>query len=102
VGETDALRLRHGAYYREFAFVVRDHVFGPGQVEWGTRLARERDNLLVAMARALDSHNVDLAFGLFCELPAIGPAQVNELVFFDPARCSSCPAPLTIPAMPTP
>jgi predicted ATPase/class 3 adenylate cyclase len=83
-GETDALRLRHGAYYQEFAAAVRDHVYGPGQVEWGARLARERDNLLVAMARALDSHNVDLAFGLFCQLP-VGPAQINDLVFFDPA-----------------
>jgi predicted ATPase/class 3 adenylate cyclase len=90
-GETDALRLRHGAYYREFAAVVRAQIYGLGQVEWGARLARERDNLLVAMARALDSRNVDLAFGLFCQLPAIGPAQINELVAFDPEPLLALP-----------
>jgi len=85
------LRLRHGTYYQEFAAAVRDHVYGPGQVEWGARLARERDNLLVAMARALDSQDVDLAFGLFCPLPAIGPAQINDIVFFDPAPLLALP-----------
>jgi predicted ATPase/class 3 adenylate cyclase len=90
-GETDALRLGHGAYYEEFAAAVLAHIYGPGQVEWGARLARERDNLLVAMARALDSQNLDLAFGLFCHLPAIGPAQINDLVFFDPAPLLALP-----------
>jgi predicted ATPase len=90
-GETDALRVRHGAYYQEFAAAVQAHIYGPGQVEWGARLARERDNLLVAMARALDSHNVDLAFGLFCQLAVVGPAQINDLVFFDPAPLLELP-----------
>jgi hypothetical protein len=83
-GETEAMRARHAGYYAEFATEVTRHIFGPGQLEWGARLACERDNLHAAMVYALDTMNVDLAFGLFCELP-IGPWQINELVIFDPA-----------------
>ena len=66
------------------------HLGGPGQVEWGARFARERDNLHAAMAYALDTQNVDLAFGLFCRLPA-SHAQVNQLVVFDPAPLLALP-----------
>ena len=44
--ETDVLRARHCDHYTEFAGVVRGHSYGPGQIEWGARLARDRDNLL--------------------------------------------------------
>ena len=88
--DTDALRLRHADYYTAFAGVVQSHFYGPGQVEWGARLAREHDNLLAAMAYALDTQNVDSAFDLFCKLPSIG-LQVNEVVAFDPAPLLALP-----------
>ena len=89
-GDTDRLRLRHAEYYAQLAGVVRSHSFGPEQPEWGARLAREHDNLLAAMAYSLQTENLELAFGLFCQLPGLG-IQVNELVVFDPAPLLGLP-----------
>jgi predicted ATPase/class 3 adenylate cyclase len=83
-GETETLRAGHAGYYAGFAAEVAAHIYGPEQLEWGARLARERDNLHAAMAYALDTENLDLAFGLFCHVPA-GPEQINDVVVFDPA-----------------
>jgi predicted ATPase/class 3 adenylate cyclase len=89
-GDTDRVRLRHADHYTEFAGVVRSHVYGPDQVEWGARLAREHDNLFAAMAYALDIQNVDLAFRLFLQVPATG-VQIDDLVVFDPAPLLALP-----------
>src|SRR5262249_7405193 len=88
--ETDRLRLRHADYYTDFATVVQRHVYGPGQIEWAAQLARDHDNLLAAMAFALDTQNVDLGFRLFCQLPVLG-VQVNEVVVFDPTSLLALP-----------
>jgi len=82
VGDTDRLRQRHAEYFAEFAGVVLSQIYGPEQIKWGARLARDHDNLLAAMAYALDTLDVDLAFGLFCQIPIYG-AQVNDVVAFD-------------------
>ena len=84
-------------YYTEFAGAVQSHVYGPGQVEWGARLAREHDNLLAAMAFALDTENVGPRVRALLPSSRSG-VQVNEAVLFDPARSSRCPAPPSIPA----
>jgi predicted ATPase len=92
-GDTDRLRRRHAEYFTDFVRTVQGHVFGPEQIEWAARLAREHDNLLTAMAFALDIHDRDLAFGLFCQIPgliAFG-VQVNDLVLFDPAPLLALP-----------
>ena len=89
-GETDTLHLRHARYYAEFIGDVNAHLYGPGQAEWGARLARERNNLLAAMAYALDTQNVDLAFGLFCERPA-DAFQINDVLVFDPEALLALP-----------
>ena len=83
IGDTERLRHRHAEYFTEFARVVLTQIYGPGQTEWGARPARDHDNLLAAMAYALDSHDADLAFGLLCQLPFFF-AQVNDAVVFDP------------------
>jgi predicted ATPase len=82
-GETDALRARHCDHYTELAGLVQAHSWGPGQVEWGARLAREHDNLLAAMAFALDIQDVERALELLGQLPVAG-MQVNDVVVFDP------------------
>jgi predicted ATPase/class 3 adenylate cyclase len=89
-GETDRVRLRHAEYYAQFAGVVASHIYGPDQVEWGARLARERENVLAAMAYALDTENVDLAFTLFLQVPATG-VQIDDLVVFDSAPLLALP-----------
>ena len=88
--ETDNVRFAHARYYAAFASTVATHIFGPGQVEWGSRMAREHDNLLAAMAFALDRQDLDLAFDLFCRLPSIS-VQINDLVVFDTAPLLALP-----------
>ena len=83
VAEIEKLRVRHARYYAEFGGVVTSYLFGVEQPEWGARFASERDNLLLAMAFALDREDVDLAFELFCQVPW-GGLQINDLVIFDP------------------
>jgi predicted ATPase len=83
-GETDTLRARHADHYIEFAGVACRGIWGPKQLDWGARLAREHDNLLAAMAFALDTQDVERAMGLLCAVPGVG-FQVDNPVVFDPA-----------------
>ncbi len=62
--ETETLRSRHAAYYRDFAGVIHDEWRGPHQVEAGRRFAAEHENLLSAMGFAVDRGDVDLALEL--------------------------------------
>ena len=96
-GETDTFRARHCDYYSEFAGDVRDHSYGPEQIEWGARLARERDNLFTAMAFALDTHDVERAMTLLSGSPT-RRLQVNESWSSTRNRSWRCPEPPTIPA----
>jgi predicted ATPase/class 3 adenylate cyclase len=70
-GETETLRSRHAAYYRDFARVVNGELRGPHQVEAGRRFAAEHENLLSAMSFAVDRGDVDVALEL---LTASAPA----------------------------
>ena len=90
VSETEACRVSHARYYGQLVGEVSSHIYGPGQREWGARLAREHDNLLLAMAYALDRQDVDLAMGLFCPVPFLS-VQMNDLVFFDPTPILALP-----------
>jgi predicted ATPase len=90
VSETEPCRVRHARYYGELVGEVDRHIYGPGQREWGVRLAREHDNLILAMAYALDRQDVELALGLFCPVPFLN-VQMNDLVFFDPTPILDLP-----------
>jgi DNA-binding CsgD family transcriptional regulator/tetratricopeptide (TPR) repeat protein len=48
-GHEDAVRRRHGGYYRDLAARARADLFGPGQVAWFTRLQVEHANLRLAL-----------------------------------------------------
>jgi predicted ATPase len=82
VSDVASLRRRHCDYFTEFAGIVRQHIEGPGQVEWSIRLARERDNLQEAMAYALGVHDVDRAMALLVAFPFFG-LQVDEIIILD-------------------
>jgi len=97
--ETDTLRTRHCDWYSDFGRVVQGHSYGPGQVEWGARLARDRDNLLAAMAFALATGDLERAMRLLRDLPhAI--LQVDDLVIFDPEAVLALPGAADHPASP--
>jgi predicted ATPase/class 3 adenylate cyclase len=81
-GETDVLRARHADYFIDFAASATQHIYGPGQLEWGARLAGEHDNFQAAMAFALASGDVNRAMALLCQTPAF-INQADQLVVFD-------------------
>jgi predicted ATPase/class 3 adenylate cyclase/DNA-binding CsgD family transcriptional regulator len=80
--DPDVLRARHCDYYTAFAAANHHHIFGPGLAAWGARLARERDNVLAALAFALDSHDAARAIRLVAQLP-YPYMQANDLVVID-------------------
>jgi predicted ATPase/class 3 adenylate cyclase len=90
VAETDALRARHADHYAEFAGIATRGICGPGQFEWGARLAREHDNLFAAMAFALETEDVERAMALLCALPTVG-LQMDNPVVFDPMPVLALP-----------
>ncbi len=89
-GDTDTLRARHADHYAEFAGSATRGIYGPGQLEWGARLARELNNLFAAMGFALDTGDVDRAIALLCAMPLPG-FQVDNPVEFDPAPVLALP-----------
>jgi predicted ATPase/class 3 adenylate cyclase len=62
--ETMALRDQHARYFADRSRIMSEGLIGPDQVLWGQRFRAEEENLLAAMAHALDAHDVDLAMRL--------------------------------------
>ncbi len=96
IRETDALRTRHVDHYIEFADAACREIYGPGQLEWGGRLAREHDNLHDAMAFAIETQDVERAMGLLCALPP-PDAHIDHPVVFDPAPVLALPGAMEHP-----
>ncbi len=63
-GETEAVRDRHAEHYYTCHASLYERPRGPEQPEVVRLLRAETDNLLAAMAYALDTRNVDLALRL--------------------------------------
>ena len=62
--ETDSLRERHARYYADLALRSYEPLWGPGQLEWGARLAADAENVVAAFAHAVDANDLDLAVTL--------------------------------------
>jgi predicted ATPase/class 3 adenylate cyclase len=71
-GGTTELRRQHGAYYVEFASDMTERMEGPEQIECGERLAAEHENILAAVAVALDTDDVESAYRWIRNLPWAG------------------------------
>ncbi|HEY0735302.1 MAG TPA: tetratricopeptide repeat protein [Herpetosiphonaceae bacterium] len=59
--ETEAVRRRHGAFYRTLATTAEPELRGPDQAQWLDRLEREHGNLRAALRYALDSGAIEPA-----------------------------------------
>ena len=70
LGETEVLRAGHAEYYTQVAAQLSDDIGGPHQIEAGTRLLAERENLLAAMNHAIDTDNADLALRILRSRPS--------------------------------
>jgi predicted ATPase/class 3 adenylate cyclase len=64
VGETEALLLRHAGFYAELSARASQNSYGPDQLEWAQYIKLERDNLVAALANAIDSGNAAMAVQL--------------------------------------
>jgi predicted ATPase/DNA-binding CsgD family transcriptional regulator len=63
-GEAAALRRGHAAHYLALAEAAEPELFGPGQVTWRERLAREHDNLRAALAWFIERGDAERALRL--------------------------------------
>jgi hypothetical protein len=63
-GETEATHRRHVEHYIDLARGLFEDANGPSQLEAIRRVDAEHENLLAAMAYAVELHDVDLALGL--------------------------------------
>lgn len=68
-GETDALQLRHAAFYTRLSARAAENTHGPEQLVWTRQIKLERDNFLAALAKAVHSGNVAAAVELVASYP---------------------------------
>ncbi|MEX1007414.1 MAG: adenylate/guanylate cyclase domain-containing protein [Acidimicrobiia bacterium] len=59
--ETAMLRYRHAHYFTDYALRCYEGQWGPDQIEWGTRMTADGENILAAFTYAVDTGNIDLA-----------------------------------------
>ena len=71
-GETEDLRARHADYYVEFMRVTAAEFLGRDQIESGKRFSAEHENVIAALAHAIDRDDADLAFQLVRNTPQTG------------------------------
>jgi predicted ATPase/class 3 adenylate cyclase len=71
-GQTGQWHARHASYYADLLRQVRRHD-PQDEVFWAVRLSAERDNLLAAWSRAIDTGNVDTAFSI---LAGFAPCEI--------------------------
>jgi len=84
-GETEAMRVRHGAFYARFSAHAAGKTYGPEQLVWARQIQLERDNFLTALANADDSGNAAVAIALVASYPVQSRAEspTGELLVVD-------------------
>jgi predicted ATPase/class 3 adenylate cyclase len=100
-GETAGLRARHAEHYLHLARRLFEAAAGPGEADTARRLRAEEDNLLAAMANAVDTGDLDVALGLLATPTGIA---VLGVVFCRLSRSTSWTsrAPASTPSTPPP
>ncbi len=68
-GETEALQIRHAAFYAQFSAHAAEKTYGPDQLVWTRQIKLERDNFLAALANAVDSGDASAAVELVASYP---------------------------------
>jgi hypothetical protein len=68
-GETDTLVIRHAAFYTDLSARATENSYGTDQIVWARQIKLERDNILTALANAVDSGNAKLAVQIVASHP---------------------------------
>jgi predicted ATPase/class 3 adenylate cyclase len=102
LGETDALRSAHIAYYLDLALQAERPLMGPDMVLWLGRLEREIDELRAALDWGLDTepeHAIRLTLALlpYWRARAFGSEAVDQIVRAAAVAESLPPAPADAP-----
>jgi predicted ATPase len=74
-GETERLVLRHAAFYADLSARAAKNSYGPDQLMWAAQMKLERDNILFALANAIDSGNAAMAVELVANHPLQSRAE---------------------------
>ena len=102
-GETEALQVRHAAFYAQFSAHAAEKTYGPDQLVWARQIKLERDNFLTALANAVDSGDASAAVELVASYPvqyrAEGPT--GEVLVVDVTPVLGMPGASEQPAYPS-
>ena len=102
-GETDAVLLRHAAFYAQFSARAAEKTYGPDQLVWARQIKLERDNFLAALANAVDSGDASVAVELVASYPIQSRAEgpTGELLVVDVAPVLGMPGASAQPGYPS-
>ena len=83
--ETEAMQVRHAAFYAEFSALAAERTYGPDQLVWARQIQLERENFLTALANAVDSGDASAAISLVASYPVQSRAEspTGELLVVD-------------------
>jgi predicted ATPase/class 3 adenylate cyclase len=83
--ETEALQVRHAAFYAQFSAAAAEKTYGPDQLAWARRIHLERDNFLAALANAVDAGDAASATALVASYPVQSRAEspTGEVLVLD-------------------
>jgi hypothetical protein len=102
-GETEALQVRHAAFYAQFSARAAENTYGPDQLVWTRLIKLERDNFLAALAKAVDSGDASAAIELVASYPIQYRAEgtTGEVFVVDVAPVLNMPGASEQPAYPS-
>jgi hypothetical protein len=83
--ESEALQVRHSAFYAQFCAEAAEKTYGPDSFVWARQIQLERDNFLAALANAVDSGDASAAVTLVASYPVQSRAEspTGELLVVD-------------------
>jgi predicted ATPase/class 3 adenylate cyclase len=84
-GETDGVRLRHAGFFADLSARAAENSYGPNQLVWAKHMKLERDNVVAALANAIDSGDAPMAVQLVVNHPLQSRAEgpTGELLAID-------------------
>ncbi|MFY9921935.1 MAG: NB-ARC domain-containing protein [Mycobacterium sp.] len=102
VNEIEALLVRHAGFYNDLSAVAAENSYGPDQLKWARQMKLERDNILAALANAVDSGDAAMAVQLVANHPFQSKAEgpTGEPLRIDASSVLGMPGAIEQPGYP--